>query len=286
MSPKPKPAKTKKRVKTPAKSQTKNERAGGGNLPVSVAGRGITASAHILTALRREIMAMQRKPGEAIVERDIAAQYGVSRTPVREAILRLADEGLIEIFPQSGTFVSLIPLNAFHETVVIRKALEETTSRLAAERASTGQVKNIYDLVDWMREMEAKGERDQFHQADEAFHAAIAEAAGHPGIWNLVQQTKMQVDRYRRLTLPQEGRMTRVVKEHSAIATAIGAHSPERATEAMSKHLDKLLIGLGDIQDLNPEYFSGSIAASAPPQLPNATRIASADNKTRTRKSG
>lgn len=254
--------------------------------PVNGNGRSITASAHIQAALRREIMLLERRPGEAIIERDISAQYGVSRTPVREAILRLADEGLIEIFPQSGTFVSLIPLNAFHETVIIRKALEETTSRLAAERASAAQIKNIHDIVDVMREMEARGEREQFHQADEQFHAAIAHAAGHPGIWNLVQQTKLQVDRYRRLTLPQQGRMARVVKEHAAIATAIGAHSPARATEAMNKHLDKLLIGLGDIQDLNPEYFAGSVGGEQPEKISRSGKDASTGSKSRSRKSG
>jgi DNA-binding GntR family transcriptional regulator len=249
-------------------------------------GRGITASAHIQGALRREILTLIRKPGEAIVERDIAAQYGVSRTPVREAILRLADEGLIEIFPQSGTFVSLIPLNAFHETIVIRKALEETTSRLAAERATQHQISNLNSIVDWMREMETKGDRESFHQADEAFHAAIAESAGHPGIWNLVQQTKMQVDRYRRLTLPQEGRMAKVIKDHAAIASAIGARSGVRATEAMSKHIDTLLIGLGDIRDLNPEFFTGSIAVLEQPRPAARSKVTTMRNKPRTRKSG
>lgn len=256
-------------------------------LPVSAIGRGVTASAHIQAALRREILTLQRKPGEAIVERAIAAQYGVSRTPVREAILRLADEGLIEIFPQSGTFVSLIPLNAFHEAIIIRKALEQTTTRLAAERARPAQIANLNSIIDWMREMEAKNERESFHQADEAFHAAIAESAGHPGIWSLVQQTKMQVDRYRRLTLPQQGRMLRVIKDHAAIANAIAARNPARATEAMSKHIDTLLIGLGNIQDINPEYFEGSVVTmdeGSPLGKPMTLRATKAAPKTKSDK--
>ena len=86
--------------------------------------------------LRDELVSLQRRPGEAISEAEIALSYGVSRTPVREAILKLADEGLVDIFPQSGIFVSRIPLAALPEAIIVRKALEETTARMAAQRAT------------------------------------------------------------------------------------------------------------------------------------------------------
>ena len=85
-------------------------------------------------------MSLQRRPGEAISEAQIALSFGVSRTPVREAILKLSDEGLLEIYPQSGIFVSRIPVDALPEAIIIRKALEETTARLAAERATPSQI--------------------------------------------------------------------------------------------------------------------------------------------------
>ena len=103
----------------------------------------------------------------------IALSYGVSRTPVREAILKLSDEGLLEIFPQSGIFVARIPMAALPEAIIIRKALEETTARLAAERATSSQILTLHSILERQREASAAGDSDTFHQADEVFHATI-----------------------------------------------------------------------------------------------------------------
>src|ERR1700726_2057284 len=173
--------------------------------------RTAPAASKIYSNLRAELVSMQRRPGEAISEAEIALSYGVSRTPVREAILRLSDEGLLEIFPQSGIFVSRIPIAALPEAIIIRKALEETTARLAAERATSSQILTLHAILERQREANATEDRDAFHQADEMFHATIAEVAKYPGIWTLIQQVKVHVDRYRRLTLPQAGRMGRVI---------------------------------------------------------------------------
>ena len=102
--------------------------------------RTATAASRIYSDLRAELVSLRRLPGEAVSEAEIALSYGVSRTPVREAILRLSDEGLLEIFPQSGIIVSRIPVAALPEAIIIRKALEETTARLAAERATSSQI--------------------------------------------------------------------------------------------------------------------------------------------------
>jgi DNA-binding GntR family transcriptional regulator len=160
-----------------------------------VRARGIGAK--VYADLRAELVALERLPGEPISEVELAKSYGFSRTPVREALGRLADEGLVEIFPQSGTFVARIPLAALPEAIVIRKALEETSARLAAERAQRSQIIALLAHLGRQREASRVGDRSAFHQADEAFHRAIAEAAGYGGIWTLVEQVKVHIDRYR-----------------------------------------------------------------------------------------
>ena len=220
--------------------------------------RRTTASSRIYAELRDQLLSLQRRPGEAISESEIALSCGVSRTPVREAILKLADEGLVDIFPQSGIFVSRIPMAALPEAIIIRKALEETTARLAAERAAASQILNLQAILERQREADAARDRDGFHQADEAFHATIATVAGYPGIWTLIQQVKVHVDRYRRLTLPQAGRMAQVIAEHVAILAAIEAHDPSAARVAMDSHLDRLLRDISATHDVNPEFFDGS----------------------------
>jgi DNA-binding GntR family transcriptional regulator len=217
--------------------------------------RGATASAKIYSDLRAELVSLQRRPGEVISEAEIALSYGVSRTPVREAILKLADEGLLEIFPQSGIFVSRIPLAALPEAIIIRKALEATTAQLAAERATSSQILALHSILESQREANAAGDSDAFHRADEMFHATIAEVAGYPGIWTLIQQVKVNVDRYRLLTLPQQGRIARVIVEHEAILNAIEAHDAAGARTAMEIHLESLLENISVTQNINPEFF-------------------------------
>jgi len=217
--------------------------------------RAATASARIYSDLRAELVSMERRPGEVISEAEIALSYGVSRTPVREAILKLSDEGLVEIFPQSGIFVSRIPLAALPEAIIIRKALEETTAHLAAERATPSQILTLHSILERQREADAASDRDGFHQADETFHATIAEVARYPGIWTLILQVKVNVDRFRRLTLPQTGRMAQVIAEHAVILAAIEQREPEGARRAMGAHLERLLGDISATQHTNPEFF-------------------------------
>jgi DNA-binding GntR family transcriptional regulator len=217
--------------------------------------RAATASSRIYAELRAELVSLKRRPGEAISEAEIALTYGVSRTPVREAILKLSDERLVDIFPQSGIFVSRIPLSALPEAIIIRKALEETTARFAAGLATASQILSLHAILQRQREADAADNRDAFHQADESFHATIAEIAGYPGIWTLIQQVKVHVDRFRQLTLPQKGRMTQVIAEHEIILAAIEARDPNGAGTAMETHLERLLNDISATQTINPEYF-------------------------------
>lgn len=186
-------------------------------------------------------MSLRLKPGDPISEKEVAARYGVSRTPVREAIQRLADERLVEIFPQSGTFVARIPYDDLPEAMVIRKALETASVRLAAEKASRSQLLALATIVEQQREAAEANDRGAFHRADEAFHAKIAEVSGFPGIWRQVLQVKVQVDRYRRLTLSQEGRMAQVIADHERILAGITAGKPAEAEAGMAMHLDAVL---------------------------------------------
>ncbi|HXN70404.1 MAG TPA: GntR family transcriptional regulator [Bradyrhizobium sp.] len=217
--------------------------------------RAATAASIIYSELRAELVSLQRRPGEPVSEAEIALFYGVSRTPVREAILKLADEGLVEVFPQSGIFVSRIPLAALPEAIIVRRALEATTAQMAAERATASQILALHSILERQREANAEKDREAFHQADEKFHATIAEVAGYPGIWTLIQQVKVHVDRYRRLTLPQQGRIPRVIAEHEAVLNAIEAHDPAGARIAMESHLENLLSNISTTQTINPGFF-------------------------------
>lgn len=215
----------------------------------------VTSAALVYERLHDDIIALRIRPGASLSENELASSFGVSRTPVREALLRLADEKLVEIVPKSGTTVSRIPYAQVGEAIIIRKALEEVAVREASRRATKSQFTGLWALVERQREAAKADDHNSFHAADEAFHAAIAEAAGYPGIWRLVNQVKIQVDRMRYLTLPEGGRMMRVTKEHAAVLTAMEKRDGDKAIAAMRNHLEGLEHSLPEIRRRNPDLF-------------------------------
>lgn len=233
--------------------------------PVARAGRAAATADNyqevVYRDLRGDIIEMARVPGSRIVEKEIAGLYGISRTPVREAVLRLAEERLVEVVPKSGTFVARIPLSRLPEALVARKALESATVGQAARVATESQVMGLRALIQRQRETAGAGQEESFHRADEDFHAGIADAAGYGGIWTLVQQVKVQLDRYRRLTLPQPGRMKLIVEEHAAIVDAIAAGDADLAIRTMEDHLIKLRLDIAVFRDMWPDYFIHDISA-------------------------
>jgi DNA-binding GntR family transcriptional regulator len=205
--------------------------------------------------LRRAIIAMTLPPGSPVVEKELTERYGISRTPVREAVLRLAEEKLVDVVPQSGTFVSRIPLSVLREAIAARRALEEVTVRAATRRATESQLMEMRALIQRQKEMAELGDEEAFHRADEDFHAAIAAAGRYPGIWDMIQNIRVQVERYRRLTLPQTGRMAMVVAEHAAVVDAIADRNPDLAVRRMNEHLNKLRLDITVFRDQWPDYF-------------------------------
>ena len=205
--------------------------------------------------LKARILKLDLKPGEPISEIALAADYHVSRTPVREALQRLLADGLVDVRGRSGTHVSRIPVNQLPQAIIVRKALEGVTTRLAVKQATQSRLLELEARVERMRELAPGGDREAFHLADEAFHATIAEMAGYPGIWTMVEKAKMHVDRFRRVSLPQEGRIARVIEEHAAIFAAISARDADRAVALMERHIDGLELDLEVIRQLAPAFF-------------------------------
>ncbi|HTO34387.1 MAG TPA: GntR family transcriptional regulator [Pararhizobium sp.] len=224
--------------------------------PAAAKLRRVTAGSAIYDRLHAAIVSLQMPPGMPLQEKRIAEEFGVSRTPVREALLRLSEAGLVDIFPQSGTFVSLVPVGAIPEAVVIRKSLEGTTVETATVTATPVDIARLDAIIARQRLHAAHNETSLFHEQDEAFHEAIAVIAGYPGIWNILKTVKIQIDRARRLTLPGLGRMDSVIEEHVTIRDAIAAHDVARAHAAMMHHLNAVIPDVAELRLLHPDYFS------------------------------
>ena len=215
----------------------------------------LTAAGAIAAALRDDIVGMVLVPRSPLRDAVLCARFGTSRTPVREALIRLGEEGLVDIVPQSGTFVSRIPVDAIPEAVLVRQALEGVTVEAAA-RAGAAGLARLDAALDAQRRLADCRDMRGFHEADEAFHEAVAGAAGHPNIWRLLRQVKVQMDRARRLTLPAPGRMEQVIAEHRSIRDAIARRDAAAARRAMTTHLSVVIPDVARLRDTHPDYFN------------------------------
>lgn len=220
----------------------------------------VSASERVYQYLRQKIIDMSLQPGVRIVEHDIAAELGVSRTPVHEAVKRLASESLIEVLPRAGTFVARIPLDTLEEAMVIRTALELAVTEFAAKRVKPQGVVRLKNILKKQRECIDKGDTKGFHREDEALHEVLTKIAGLPGMWPLILQAKVQVDRYRVLTLPIAGRMEEVWNEHIILVDAISTKNPDTAMSAMRSHLNRVLPAVELTKKMMPSYFTAHLA--------------------------
>lgn len=217
--------------------------------------RRVTTAGAIYERLYADIISLRMPPGLFLQEKRIADEFGVSRTPVREALLRLSEGGLVDIFPQSGTVVSRVPVSAIPEAVIVRKALEGTTAEMAAQTATVADVARLDAIIARQRAHAAVGNASSFHEEDEAFHEAIAQISGYPGIWGILKTVKVQIDRARRLALPALGRMGNVVSEHMIIRDALAAHDAAAARSAMIHHLSAVIPDVDELRSRYPDYF-------------------------------
>ncbi|MCX7323402.1 MAG: GntR family transcriptional regulator [Hyphomicrobiales bacterium] len=214
-----------------------------------------TAATAIMAELRRSILDLSLPPGAPLIEKLLTEQFGVSRTPVREALIRLSEEGLVEIFPQSGTIVGRIPVDALPEAVVVRQALEAAAVSLAVAKASDQHLDRLDVVIARQQAMASIDDRKGFHAADEAFHETLAEVGGHRGLWRVVQAAKAQIDRCRLLTLPIPGRMLVAIGEHREVIKALRARDETVALAAMKRHLSALVPDVVKIRQDYPGYF-------------------------------
>lgn len=198
-------------------------------------------AAQIYERLRRAITTLSMLPSEALSEKELSLQLGVSRTPVREALIRLADEGLIDILPQRGSFVAPIRLRDVEEAQFIRESLEVAVSRRLAggcsRRFLTEIKSNLYD-----QEKAVNTEAlDLFLDLDEAFHRSFCEEAGLPKSWRVIQSVKLQMDRVRYLSLPDLGHLRVLLTQHRSIVDAIESGDVDKAGNDMAAHLREVL---------------------------------------------
>jgi DNA-binding GntR family transcriptional regulator len=218
--------------------------------------RQATMGARVFEALRQAIVQLQLKPGNLLSEAEIARQLGVSRQPVREAFIKLAEVGLVEVRPQRGTFVMLISIREVQNARFIREAIEVAVIRKAALETSIGKIADFNRILEDQRGASAAGDNVRFLRLDDAFHQALAHAAGCDHAWRVIETLKAQMDRVRYLSMPDATPTETLIEQHAAIVDALARHAPDDAEAAMRAHLSEIVMSLPRIAQANPELFS------------------------------
>jgi len=195
----------------------------------------------IYQLLRSAIVNGRMKPGQSVEELEIADRLGISRTPVREAVKKLSDEGLINVVAQSGTRVASIERKQVEEAYIIRKALELEGVARAARVITKHHTDDLEDLVDKFARAYAREAFDDAVVLDDDFHRYITEINGLSMLWRAIDISKAQTDRcsYLSSSIPSMGDQT--VAEHRAVIRALKTGQEDKAVAAMRTHLDNSL---------------------------------------------
>jgi len=209
----------------------------------------------LVAALRQGIAELKLRPGEALSEKDIAARFGVSRQPVREAFIKLSEAGLVEIRPSRGTFVMKISVREVANARFVREAIEANIAREAARLAGAADTARLRALVAAQRTAAAADDYWSFNEHDEAFHRAIADIVQCDYAWRVVESARIQTDRVRYLSLPDASPMPLLISQHEQVVERLEARDADGAEAAMRRHLREILVALQRIATAHPDLF-------------------------------
>jgi len=208
----------------------------------------------VYDALTEAIRDLRLLPGAPISEPAIADWLGVSRSPVREAIARLVDLGLVNVVPQVGSYVAPISLREVEEAAFIRSALETSAFKRAIQKDQLDTTE-IQRLVDINAVAAKQGDIDTFFETDEQLHHKVFELAGMGRIWDVVRRTKVQLDRLRRLSLPRVASNPALLEEHQLIVDCLNTRNEKLGVDVIERHATRIFHTIEDHRSLYPDYF-------------------------------
>lgn len=196
---------------------------------------------NVYELLRSDIVLGVLKPLEAIRESEVADRLGISRTPVREALLRLAGLGLVDIYPQSGTRVSPIRIEKVHAAQLIREAVEVEVVKRACRMAGETNLAELDHLIEDQAIAAGRNDLRRLFELDEEFHRAIHRAAGLLPVADELEDIKVHLNRLRFVSVNWPRGADKITGEHEEILQALRDRDEGQAAAAMTRHLRAVL---------------------------------------------
>lgn len=218
--------------------------------------RSRQAAPQVLEHLRERVLSLDLAPGTVLSRSELAAQYGLSQTPIRDALMRLGEEGLVDIFPQHATVVSRIDVAAAVQAHFLRRSIECEIARVLAGRPDAALLTRLRAQIDLQSALMGADSYREFIEADRGFHRLMYEAAGVPELFELVRRRSGHVDRLRLLHLPSAGKERQILRDHRRIVEAIAGGDGQEAQAAVREHLSGTLAQIDTIRRSHPDYLS------------------------------
>ncbi|MCT6588781.1 GntR family transcriptional regulator [Pantoea dispersa] len=207
--------------------------------------------------LRKDIVTCVIHPGSLLSEKEVSARFNVSRQPVREAFIKLAEAGLVQVLPQRGTFVRKISAQRVADGRFIREAVEIAVVRRAALEISATGLMALEHNLQLQRLAAERHDSQAFLALDDEFHRLIAEGIDCLLAWETVENIKATMDRVRFLTLSEVSPPESLIQQHEEIFAALKAKDADAAEKAMRRHLQEMILTITPIAERNSEWFEG-----------------------------
>lgn len=223
--------------------------------PINRVGPRLRTSDRVLQELTNEIRTLRLAPGRVLSESELARQLGVSRTPVREALARLADLGLVVIVPQVGTRVDLIRLSEVEQARFMREHLEVAAFESAAKTPGPDTSLARRFLAE-QHAAAVAGDLDRVFAADEAMHEQIFVMGGYGGVWQTVRQAKLQLDRLRMLSETHSATLVELMNDHERILAALEKHDVTAGRRHVRAHAQRAIEKTPILREKYPQYFA------------------------------
>lgn len=213
-----------------------------------------TAREYALRVIRENIIMLELEPGSRVSENELAAEMGISRTPVREALIELSKIKIVEIYPQKGSYISLIDYDLVEEAQFMRLTLENAIVEVACQTAKKEQLDELEEILKLQQFYIDNKNREKLMELDNAFHKSLFMIANKMQTYVLLKTMMIYFDRVRTLRMKQENNQY-VADDHRKILEAIREGNAEKGIAAMVEHLTRHKVDKAALEKEHPDYF-------------------------------
>lgn len=216
---------------------------------------GTSVGDYVYEVIKRNIINLNMSPGNRVSEQEISNLLNVSRTPVREAFIKLAKEGLLYALPQRGTYISYIDLGIVEDARFIRESLEKSVIKIATEKFPSELLDVLQENINTQKKLVEKKAYFAFLEMDEEFHKTIFEGCNKERTWSFIQQINAEHKRVRMLTFIADINWKDVINQHVQILESIRTHDEQMGQKIISNHIQKLIFEQVALKEKYPQYF-------------------------------